>query len=122
MSRKRIEIDIDQVRRLASRGLSEEQIADSLGISRRTLSYRKAESAQFAQAIKTGRAQAISFVSNKLMKLIDEGNITAIIFFLKTQAGWRETQKIEANITERKVPEGATALFAKIKAAYGNRD
>ena len=41
------EIDLDKVEELASLGLSEQQIADSLGISRSTLSRRKKDNETF---------------------------------------------------------------------------
>lgn len=121
MSRRRIEIDLNRVEALASRGLSEEQIAQSLGISRSTLNNRKAESEQFVQAIKKGKAQGIAYVAGKLQKKIEEGDMTAIIFFLKTRAGWSEKQVLDVT-TREEVPEGATALYAKIKAAYAKED
>ena len=38
-----------------------------------------------------------------------------MIFFLKTQGGWKETQKIEADVTQRDVPEGLPAIYAALK-------
>jgi hypothetical protein len=35
------------------------------------------------------------YVEGKLMKQIDNDNLTAIIFYLKTQAGWREVHRFE---------------------------
>lgn len=54
MAKPRIEIDLAKVTELASRGLSQEQIAAALGIGTRTLERRKAESADMAEAIKAG--------------------------------------------------------------------
>ena len=121
MSRRRIEIDLNRVEALASRGLSEEQIAQSLGISRSTLNNRKAESEQFVQAIKKGKAQGIAYVAGKLQKKIEEGDMTAIIFFLKTRAGWSEKQVLDVT-TREEVPEGATALYAKSESPISERN
>lgn len=91
-----IEINLAEVERLAGQGLTDQQIADSLGISRRTLANRKKDSAQIAQAIKRGKAKGIETVTNALFhKITKERNTTAIIFYLKAQAGWKETQLIE---------------------------
>lgn len=90
-----ISIDLAQVEQLAARGLSQQQIAYALGISERTLYARKKENADFADAIKKGRALGVSVVAGHLMRQIERGNITAIIFYLKAQAGWKETQVVD---------------------------
>lgn len=93
---KKINLNLAKVEELSSLGLTHEQIADSLGISQTTL-YSRKKSEDFADAIKKGQAKGIAHVTNKLRAQIDEGNITATIFFLKTRAGWKETQVIENN-------------------------
>jgi hypothetical protein len=86
----RIHIDLSEVTRLASLGLTHEQIAASLGISARTLESRKAESAEFAAAIKEGQAKGIAEVANALWVNATGGNVTAQIFFLKARAKWKD--------------------------------
>jgi len=86
----RKQIDLKEVERLAGLGLTQEQIAVSLGVSPRTLDNRKAESAEFAQAIKKGQASAITEVSNALFQNAMGGNVTAQIFFLKARAQWKD--------------------------------
>lgn len=86
----RIEIDLNEVERLAALGLTQEQIAASLGISARTLDNRKKESAEFADAIKAGQAQGISEIANALWQNAKGGNVTAQIFFLKARAKWKD--------------------------------
>lgn len=76
---------------MAANGLTQEQIAAALGISESTLHKRKQENTEFTAAIKRGKAKGIALVTNKLMESIKGGNMTGMIFFLKTQAGWRET-------------------------------
>jgi len=63
------EIDLEKVEELASLGLSEQQIADSLGISRSTLSRRKNDNETFDTALRKekmppfrGRKQEAHFV------------------------------------------------------------
>ena len=91
ITKPKIQIDLAKVESLAANGLTDEQIASALGISRTTLSNRKRENEQFVQAIKKGKAKGIALVTNKLMESIKGGNMTGMIFFLKTQAGWKET-------------------------------
>jgi hypothetical protein len=86
----RKQIDLKEVERLASLGLSQEQIAASMGISARTLGARKAESTEFADAIKRGQAQGIGTIANCLFENAKGGNVTAQIFFLKARAQWKD--------------------------------
>lgn len=108
ITKPKIQIDLKQVESLAANGLTQEQIAAALGISERTLRSRKGEIADFADAIKRGKAKGIALVTNKLMESIKAGNMTGMIFFLKTQAGWKET-----NVQEHTGKDG-TALQAPV--------
>lgn len=108
ITKPKIQIDLKQVESLAANGLTQEQIASALGISERTLRSRKGEIADFADAIKRGKAKGIALVTNKLMESIKGGNMTGMIFFLKTQAGWKET-----NVQEHTGKDG-TALQAPV--------
>jgi transcriptional regulator with XRE-family HTH domain len=94
-TKPRIEINLERVTELASRGLSQEQIAAALGIGARTLQSRKAESADFAAAIEKGRAEGIEEVANALFTNAKNGNVTAQIFFLKAQAKWKDKPELE---------------------------
>ena len=91
ITKPKIHIDLKQVESLAANGLTQEQIAAALGISESTLHKRKRGNTEFTAAIKRGKAKGIALVTNKLMESIKGGNMTAMIFFLKTQAGWKET-------------------------------
>ena len=87
-----IEINLRVVEELACLGLTEQQIADSLGISRSTLSRRKTNDETFDTALRKGKAQAIVKVSSALMQEVENGSLRAIIFYLKCRAGWREEE------------------------------
>lgn len=86
------EIDLEKVEELASLGLSEQQIADSLGISRSTLSRRKNDNETFDTALRKGKAKAVVKASSALMTQIEKGSLRAIIFYLKCRGGWREEE------------------------------
>ena len=72
-----------------------EQIADYLGIGRRTFYDLMARDETIAARYKRGRAKAIGAIAQSLITKARSGNIAAMIFFLKTQAGWRETAQVE---------------------------
>ena len=86
------QIDLKSLEELAAIGLTEQQIADSLGISRSTLSRRKTDNDTFDTALRKGKAKAIVKVSSALMAEIEKGSLRAIIFYLKCRAGWREEE------------------------------
>lgn len=86
---------IKTVESYASLGMTQQQIADSLGIHIATLCDKKNEFVEFNEAIKRGKAKGIAFVANKLRENVANANVTAQIFYLKSQAGWKEAQVIE---------------------------
>lgn len=100
MASKFDELDLKQVEKLASQGLTQQQIADALGISERSFRNYKEKFAEFADAIKKGKAKGIARVTNKLFEKIETGDTTSIIFFLKTQGGWKEASKVEYSVDE----------------------
>tara|TARA_R110002012_G_scaffold146851_1_gene305173 strand:+ start:131 stop:502 length:372 start_codon:yes stop_codon:yes gene_type:complete len=64
----KIPLDLKEVERLASIGCTEEQIAQSLGVSRSTISKRKRESETFNTAYRNGRNSCIVTVKNALFE------------------------------------------------------
>tara|TARA_B100000780_G_scaffold29185_1_gene18489 strand:- start:435 stop:758 length:324 start_codon:yes stop_codon:yes gene_type:complete len=86
------EIDLLRVAELSSLGLTEQQIAECLGISLSTLNRRKVTDETFDTALRKGKAKAIVTVSNALMRECEKGSLRAIIFYLKCRAGWREEE------------------------------
>jgi hypothetical protein len=82
---------INEVEKLAAY-LNQDQIADYLEIPARTLRAIISRDEAVSAAYKKGRAKAIGNVSQSLLKSAVEGNTTAQIFYLKTQAGWKEAQ------------------------------
>lgn len=72
------------VKTLAGVGVQHVHIAAKFGISVNTLrKYYKRE-------LDAGKAEAIADAATRLFKKVQEDNLTAIIFYLKTQAGWSE--------------------------------
>lgn len=64
-------------------GLTDEQIADNIGVTARTLENWKSKHVQIFQAIKGGKEVANFAVENALYKKAISGNVTAMIFYLK---------------------------------------
>lgn len=97
----RIDIDVERVEKLAAQGLSEQQIADCLGISRSTIDRRKRDDDTFVAALKRGKHKGIENVTNALYEAATAGNkpnVSAMIFYLKNRAGWRDRQDISAEV------------------------
>jgi hypothetical protein len=88
--------------------LTQEQIADYLGIARSTFNKKLDEDESLYGHYKKGKAKAIGKAASKLLEAIDKGNMTAIIFFLKTQAGWKETTD-----EEQKQPTSINITFTE---------
>ena len=84
---------VQSVERLAA-VLNQSQIADFLGIGERTLRDILVRDEAVSAAYKRGRARAIEGVGSKLLQAALEGDAVRQMFYLKTQAGWRETQDI----------------------------
>ena len=98
-TKPKIEIDLAKVEELASKLLTKEQIAISLGISVDTLYSRQRESQDFQDAIKRGREKGVAAVAEKLVNSAIEGNTTAQIFVLKTHGGQEWKDKQDVNLT-----------------------
>lgn len=96
-TRPRIDIDLNKVEALASRGMNNEQIAYSLGIGLSTLYKEKAQNVEFLDAIKRGQAKGIQQITNALFENAKEGNLGAQVFYLKNRAGWTDKQDITTN-------------------------
>ena len=82
---QKTEEDAKNVEALTIAGVTQKLIAEILKISEPTL--RK----HYRTELDTSKAKANAVISQALFKQAREGNIAAQIFWLKTQAGWRET-------------------------------
>lgn len=80
-----------RIRLYAGLGMTQEQIAVLIGKSVDTLGRRCRED------LDVGLAEAIAKVAGSLVQKALGGDTTCAIFYLKTQAGWKET-----NVTEHR--------------------
>ena len=108
--RKRINLDLEQVENLASRGLGTTQIARALGVSWDTIDRNRKRSAEFEDALKRGQARGLAQVTNSLFTSATDGNVTAQIFYLKNQdpKTWKDrVENVHATINLNDVLSGA---------------
>jgi len=119
VGRKRIEIDLEQVENLASRGLGTTQIARALGVSWSTIDRNRKRSAEFEETIKRGKAKGLAQVTNSLFTSATDGNVTAQIFYLKNQDAktWKDrVENVHATINLNDVLSGAKERLGKYTA------
>lgn len=84
--------DIIQVEALAA-VLSKRQMADYFGISEKTFREIEGRQPEVSSAYKKGKGKAIATVGQSLIQQAMDGSTSASIFYMKTQAGWRETDQ-----------------------------
>jgi len=72
--------------------LSQDMIADYLGICRTTFYNIRKRQPEVDERYKKGRANIGFSVGNGLIQKAIQGDTTASIFYLKTQLGWREQE------------------------------
>lgn len=70
--------------------LSTEQIADYFGVQRSTFYKIMERQPEVAKAYKKGKSTVIKGIADNLITKARDGDTTAQMFFLKTQANWRE--------------------------------
>jgi hypothetical protein len=92
--RPAVELTAEQVIELKalSAVLNKSQVADYFGISENTLRAIEKRQPEVSAAYKKGRVNQIAGMGSNLIKLAKAGNVSANIFYLKTQAGWKEDQ------------------------------
>jgi DNA-binding CsgD family transcriptional regulator len=113
MARPKVELDPDEIERYAASGLTNEEIAQAVGVGVDTLYRHKRESIVLGEAIKRGRLKSHVAVSNKLLDLCMAGNVTAIIWYEKSRRGL--TDKI--NVSPEELDAAINRELERIAAA-----
>ena len=111
--------------------LSTEQVADYFGISRTTFFAILRRDEDVAARYKRGKARAIGAVARTLISKARAGDTASMIFYLKTQGGWRETASLEHQhrVVDSQASEEAMAVFTRLlddiaheKSRFGARE
>ena len=82
----------------STQGLYIKDIAAKMGISVSTVYDWMNKNPKIAAAIKKGRDKSIDMVENALFKSAINGNVTAMIFYLKNRAPERYKDRVDNNI------------------------
>ena len=88
---------------LAAQGLTMNQIATVLGMGQATLYEKKLQFPEFSESIKRGKDKGIATITSSLFKKAKNGDNTAMIFYLKNQAGWQDKIEKETIIEQRHI-------------------
>ena len=107
---------IIQVESLAA-FLSIEQIADYFGIGRTTFYEIMKRQPEVSEHYKKGKAKVIANISKSLIQKAIDGDTPSIIFYLKTQAGWKEKQEIDVTSSD-----GSLTPWKSITAGVAKKD
>ena len=107
--------DRQKVEQMAAFGLTQEQIASIMGISKKTLENH------YRVELDQGVAKATVVVAQSLVRTATQGKgmpaVTAAIFFLKTRARWREVERLEVTGPEgQPLQIGVVASPAKVQS------
>lgn len=80
-------------------GLTDEDIAKNIGISRTTLYEWKNKYPDIANTLKKSKEVVDRIIENALFKKASEGDTTSMIFWLKNRkpSMWRDKQEIDQN-------------------------
>ncbi len=73
--------------------LNKSQVADYFGITEKTLREIERRQPEVSTAYKKGKVKQIASMGSNLVQLAKAGNVSANIFYLKTQGGWKEEQQ-----------------------------
>lgn len=102
-------VNLEEVEKLASLGISVLQIAHFFDMTEKSL-YRKAEKApEIMMAINKGRSKGVIQVAAKLYEKIQQGDTKAIMFYLRAKGGFNDTLRVDhtssdGSFGERKNP------------------
>ena len=99
-----------EVARLISVGITQEQVAMVIGITKPTLEKH------FRDELDTAMIKAHSKIGKKIFALAMAGDKTLLIFYAKTQMGWKETTILEGN---EKAPPALNVEVTFVEAKAG---
>jgi hypothetical protein len=93
VGRPRMDIDVEELKRLCRLNCTMEEIGAFFGCDKKTIERRYAEEEDFQQAIDQGRGLGKLSVRRKQMQIMDEHNSAAMAIWLGKQIlGQRDTR------------------------------
>lgn len=95
--------------------LSQEQIADYFGIGKTTWFAMMQRDPDISERYKRGKARAVGAVAQNLIKKARDGDNACMMFYLKTQAGWRETSQIDHTSSDGSMTPPSEIVIRGIK-------
>ncbi len=101
-----------EIMRIARQGHTNEFICDYLKGTEAAQISVSALKRHYQTELSLGRTSGVMFASSKLMQKIKEGNLTAIIFYLKTKGGFIETRGFQMRDKDNE-PEDFDLDFSK---------
>jgi len=114
---------LEQIEKLAS-VLSKQQIADYLGVGRTTFYDIEQRQPEVAEHYNRGKSKAIDSVAQGLLQKAQSGDTQSAIFYLKTQAGWKEKQDINHTSSDGSMSpkeNNSDLITEALKAKYANK-
>jgi len=85
---------IEQIPKLAA-VLNQTQLADYFGMGAESFRRLAKENPEIDSAYKKGVSEAISEIGGSLVAKARDGDLGAMIFFLKCRANWKEKSEVE---------------------------
>tara|TARA_B100000676_G_scaffold279433_1_gene302749 strand:+ start:179 stop:553 length:375 start_codon:yes stop_codon:yes gene_type:complete len=107
----------DEVTEIETLGavLNKTQLAEYFGMTEKTFRAVEERQPEVFTAYRKAKAKAIAKAGSALMKGINRGDMRAIQFFLKTQAGW--TEKNHLQLSKVETPEEGTNVTLTVIGA-----
>jgi len=97
-----LEANLAIIQSLSMQGKTLEEIAGEFDITERHLRRLRDKHMSVMSALKSGRKSVVAMTQNRLIDLINEGNITAIIYALKIYGGiFFHDNKYELELREK---------------------
>ena len=108
--RSRIQITEEKIQRtgkLAGLGLSNDQIAECLDMSRSSFYKFMQKNGDFRDSLERGRSKSVMEISNALYKSARAGNVKAQIYFLRCRdpQNWNVTKRVELDVDFKKMSD-----------------
>jgi len=118
-----INIDYELVEEMAGNGLTQEEIAEALGINIQTVSDRlhgngngggREPDTKFRAAYLAGKAQMRHIISNGLFEKARKGEVVPLIFLAKTRMAWRENDNVNLHLNVAEVAQSIREELEKV--------